>query len=215
MAVTQLNIPNCHWREFERQCENIPIQSGWYAVEHLQSNLWLCIRKNGKSKKARDPDRPCPNDFIVRLYDLQNEKKIWQPDYTQDDVVRSYLGLIPDIHYKLHANKELGTQLIDILFQVAYEAEPRTLENATAMLRQLPGRPIDEILFTFKWLFAQEGVNYPIDKNYLGRRYPLYRIQEVVDGIAIQTVIQRCQARGRLANLPNVHYAHVDQIILR
>lgn len=105
------------------------------------------------------------------------------------------------------------------LIQVAREEEPRNLDLHT--FQHLPGRPIDEILLTFKWLLAQEGVNYPIDRGKAGRLYTLNRIHEMRDGmrdgkhIDIDEIIQRCQTKGQeLPPISGVDFQRITRYIL-
>jgi len=170
--------------------------------------------KSGQSEKNVRSGGRFPDDFVIVLYDVLNQEFIWQPSYTVSDR-RGYKGLIPDMYDKLATDETKGKQLIDILLQVAREAEPRNLNLEP--FRHLPGRPVDEILFTFKWLFAQEGMNYPIDRGKGGRLYVLYRIQEMYDGVPLKSVIARCKAKGGLPphDIQGVNYQRIKALILR
>ncbi len=208
-----LNMPHCHWRQFEEQCKLLSLQNEWRKVEQLQSGLWLCIQKNGNSGKNKGGKYPY--DFIVIIYNDNNNHSYGMPSYTRSTSQdpRKHKGLIVDLYDKLQSDRAKGERLINLLFQVAREAEPHSLDLQA--FQNLPGKPADEVLLTFKWLLAQEGVNYPIDRKLGGRLYPLYRIQEMKDGIDIQHVIKRCEAIGvgRPNPLPNVDYQYVDQLI--
>ncbi len=206
-----LNRPHCDWWVFEAHCKEIPKRDEWYKVEQLQSGLWLCIEKNGRSKKNLEGGYR--HDFVVKLCNVEKQQVIWQPSYASGGDIRGYEGLIPDLYHKLMADQATSIQLVDELLQVARGAEPRALD--LNLFQGLPGRPADEILLTFKWLLAEEGVNYRTERGGRGRLYPLYRVQELVDGVSLSQVIERCTASGSLMKkLSGVNYQRVDDAIL-
>lgn len=213
MPFIPLSLQQAGWRQFEAACTGIPRKDEWYQVESLHSGLWLCILKDGKSWKAQDKARPCPHDFIVKLYDAKQGTWVWQPEYTRGaSDTRGYKsGLFTDLYQKRLQAPEHAAALFDVLLDVAAGAEPTSLGSLTARLDNLPGHAVDELLLTFKWLLAQEGVNYPIPR-YGGRRYPMYRVQEIADGVDIDVVIARSRLKGGAPPSPlvGVDYARVD-----
>lgn len=109
-----LDMPHCHWRIFENQCIGIKNNDDWYKAELLESGLWLCIQKNGKSRK--NAQGKFPNDFIVRIYDIEKGQYICQPHYTRSNGdPRRYKGLIPDLYDKLITDRQSTELLIDVL----------------------------------------------------------------------------------------------------
>lgn len=204
MEIFPLSAPHTNWRQFEEQVRQIPNlekRGDWYKAEKLASGLWVCIQKNGDTDKSRRSKAQnkgeLPHDYLLRLYNFDTKTWVWTPNYITgeaDTRPNNRNGLMPDIFIKLLLNREPALEFVDILYDVAAGAEPSQLSERIDKLPPLPGKAIDEILYCFKWLLAQEGINYS-GKNHEGRIYPLKRVQEMVDGVDIGEVITRCTLR--------------------
>lgn len=143
------NSPN----DFIENIKQLPWRG--YQVESLKDGRKIVIVKPG-GKRPRKKER---HDFLVLVKD-KGKKELWQLKHNQ---------LYEDLLEKVKANTKNAKKILVALEKVYNGAEPNEVLRKLKV-DKLPGEPADLILKAYKWIWAQEDINYPPPK-FKGRAF--------------------------------------------
>lgn len=136
MGTLMRNGPN---REFVARV--MALVDGTHVVERLQDGVSVRITKPGYKG---------PWDFVVEVVGLRAAP--WKV---------SHADLMLDVQQKLHQNLTGGVWVVEQLRRVCSGDEPDELLASESPPSGLPGIPVEVILKSYKWIWAQEDINYP------------------------------------------------------
>ncbi|MBL7061255.1 MAG: hypothetical protein ISS54_00775 [Dehalococcoidia bacterium] len=158
VKLERCRIKNAPPEEFCKQVIALP-QLG-YEVEDLSDGRKIVLTKPGGKSV---------NDIMVWVYEGPGGTH-WRPSHGQ---------IKKDLQLKLSYHKDNGLAIIEALEKVYEGVEPDDILSADPLLaRNLPGLPVDLILKAYKWIWAQEDMNYP-PPRFEGRAMSMRGIREL------------------------------------
>jgi hypothetical protein len=126
-----------------------------YEVESLKDGRKIVIVKpGGKRSKKREK-----HDFLVLIQSI-DKKELWQVSHSQ---------LYEDLKGKVKVDQKAARRLLIALEKVYKGKDPNDLLKKKSF-ENLHGESAELILKTYKWIWAQEDINYPPPNN-KGRAY--------------------------------------------
>ncbi|MHB1686377.1 MAG: hypothetical protein ACYCVH_03255 [Ignavibacteriaceae bacterium] len=117
-----------------------------YQVESLKDGRKIVIVKPGGKRGKRGEK----HDFLV-LIQSKDKNELWQISHPQ---------LYDDLKEKLKNDINGTRQLLNALKNVYHGKEPNDILKSKKFSK-LSGEPVDLILKVYKWIWAQEDINYP------------------------------------------------------
>jgi len=137
----KLRIKNSPPTEFREKIFQLPQLA--YEVETLEDGRKIMITKPG-GKSA--------DDIMVWVY--EGAKGVhWRPSHRQ---------IYSDLEEKITFDKVKGLAVLEALERVYRGEDPEDILTENRQLgKSLPGLPVDLILKSYKWIWAQEDCNYP------------------------------------------------------
>lgn len=155
----------------------------------------------------------------------------------------SHTNIITDIYNKIVYGKLSAEKLKEVLIEIAIQGNLNLNETISKLpyqsicpsLNLLNGvkkshgektynqqgnafdLTIEELLLSIKWIVLQEDINYPIAKNYEGRRMPFARYIEAIfvtqnSVHTLDEVIKRALAHSRPAKWKEMDYSFLKKI---
>jgi hypothetical protein len=126
-----------------------------YHVESLKDGRKIIIIKpGGKTSKRKER-----HDFLVLIQSV-DKRELWQISHSQ---------LYDDLKNKLKKELKAARLILHALKKVYEGKEPNNILKRRK-LETVTGQSAELILKTYKWIWAQEDINYPPPKN-KGRAY--------------------------------------------
>ena len=186
-------IENTDYENFARKVLEMP--PGFHLVELLQDGGAIRITKPGYRGK---------DDFRVQLVTAK-----WG-DRLEIIETPKHVDLLEEFSRAYDVSKENGNILMNEAMRVFAGNEPRV-----ALIEHLGGthRTPEYILKALKWIWAQEDVNFPISKGYLGRKMAGQRLCEIAHGVPFETVYERAEVKkSRPQPLKEVDYTKVEHV---
>ncbi|MFQ5872457.1 MAG: glutamyl-tRNA amidotransferase [Dehalococcoidia bacterium] len=131
-----------------------------YEVEDLSDGRKVLVTKPGGKSV---------HNIMVWIYEGP-EGRHWRPSHTL---------IYRDLEAKLEESREQGLKVIEALKAVYEGQDPDDVLRPDPRLGQgLSGLPVDLILKSYKWIWAQEDCNYP-PPRYQGRQMSMDAIEKL------------------------------------
>jgi hypothetical protein len=146
--LKDLKIQNCEPGGFAVKVAKLPYLG--YAVEKFSDGRKIVIAKPGGKRSFGQLKR---EDFFVFIYNPE-EGTLWQISHKQ---------LQDDLKEKCEQDKEEGVKILRALQEVYVGREPDEVLNQSP-LKNSGGEEPEALLKAYKWIWAQEDVNYPPPK---------------------------------------------------
>ncbi|MBM4366433.1 MAG: hypothetical protein FJ102_09470 [Deltaproteobacteria bacterium] len=178
-------LPNGPYDTFPARTRQLA--PGDHLVERLQSWYFIGVTKPGYKGE---------HDFAVSLFESDGRTR---------GKSLSHVDMLRDFDAALRRDRARGIAFVDHAFEVFGGAEP---EGAVRDLGCV--QPTDFIVKSLKWIWAQEDINYPMPR-YQGRKMAGFRLQELVDGVPLATVLARAEVKGRPP--PEIGGVHYDRVV--
>ena len=144
--LKRLSIKNAPRDEFSAKVASIEYRG--YDVEQCSDGRKIVITKpGGKSAYGR----PKKEDILVFIYNPDNDS-LWQISHKQ---------ILDDITAKCAESAEEGKKLIALLERTFNGEDPDDFISEILALSFKTGEKPEELIKAYKWIWAQEDVNYP------------------------------------------------------
>lgn len=149
VKLIPLDIVNSEQRAFRDSLNAVPYLL--YEVEQLNDGNKIVINKPGGK---RNFGRLSRNDFMVFIYDFQNET-LW---------LISHSEILEDLKSKYLVDRAETKKIIKGMYKVCTGLEPDDviIQNNISDLEGLTSETIYKV---YKWIWGQEDCNYPTKKG--------------------------------------------------
>ena len=151
------------------------------------SNGWILLKTE---------DSKSPKDFLVITVHQINPLKYYTPKHAHFAI---------DFYGKLCADKDKALKVFNAIIKI-WQGKPieKILEKYEDNVKELPGYPLEYILYALRWIFEQEDINFK------GRSQDMQRkIDEVLSKLNIETPPNKKGSELAIFLLFNLSLIHI------